>query len=247
MGFNLRLLPRYLLNLGLYRGVYYFIVVEFLNKSKFKLPGYKNTFYLRPSTTHKKVFREIFLFKSYAFPVVTSPSVIIDAGSNIGLSSIFFSRRFPGANIYSIEPETSNFEALKRNIECLSNITAIHTALWHKDAMLTIRDRNEHQWAFTVEECEASHPETFPAISVTSLMKKYGIEHIDLLKMDIEGSERELFSENYEYWLSRTKLLVVEVHDWMKPGCSAALFNAVSKYKIKTTIYEGMFVIEFNP
>ena len=247
MALNLKLFPRYLFNLGFYKGLIYFLRVEFLNKTKFKIPPYKNIFFLRPSTTDKKVFREIFLFEEYVFPTSYAPVTIIDAGANIGLSSVFFAHRFPDCSVYAIEPETSNFQMLKRNTESFSNIIPINTALWHKDAMVVIRDKQEHHWAFTVEESGKGYPDAFPATSLTSLMKKYGIEIIDLLKVDIEGSELELFSENYDYWLSRTRLLVIECHDWRKPGCSASVFNAVSKYKIKTNIHKGMLVMEINP
>ena len=54
--------------------------------------------------------------------------------------------------------------------------------------------------------------------------------HIDVLKLDIEGSEKEVFEEGYENWLPKTKLLLVELHDKMKKGCSRSVLNAVNKY-----------------
>ncbi len=247
MDTDLTLLPRYIKNLGLYNGLSAFCNVEFFKKTKFKIAQYPNYFYLRPLTTDIKVFREIFLYGAYSFEMNLSPSIIIDAGANIGLSSIFFAQRYPEATIYSIEPETSNFACLQKNIQGYTNITGLHTALWHRDAKLKIQDQQENHWAFRVEECEKGEPESFPAISLTSLMQCYQIEKIDLLKMDIEGAEREVFSENYDYWLSRTKLIVIELHDWIKGGCSSVFFNAISRYKIKTTVHEGMLIIEIFP
>ena len=63
-----------------------------------------------------------------------------------------------------------------------------------------------------------------------TIMLQEGWETIDILKIDIEGSEKELFSSNYEKWLPATKLIFVEVHDDMKKGCSKAVFSAIGKY-----------------
>ena len=60
--------------------------------------------------------------KEYDF-AVDRPSVIIDAGANIGLASIWFASKFPEARILAIEPEKSNYELLVRNVEPLHHVT----------------------------------------------------------------------------------------------------------------------------
>ncbi len=247
MAFELRLLPRYLKNLGIFRGLSAYCKVEFFGMKKFKLHGYAHYFFLRPYTTDKKVFREIFLLRAYAFNLNFVPRVIIDAGANIGLSSVFFAKRFPDAMIYSIEPESRNFECLVNNTLGYDNIKRVQTALWNRDAMLKISDKNETQWAFSVQECNKNDPESFPGISLTSFMQNEQIAEIDVLKIDIEGAEQEVFSESYDYWVKRTKVIVIELHDWLRAGCSSVFFKAISRYKIKTTIHEGMLIIELLP
>jgi len=104
---ELKLLPRYILSLGPIHGFFLFIQVELLNKSRIQLPRYEKAIFLRKGTSDKKVFREVFLFKIYNFPWPDNPpKIIIDAGANIGLSSIFFANRFPDAMIIAVEPET---------------------------------------------------------------------------------------------------------------------------------------------
>ena len=68
------------------------------------------------------------------------------------------------------------------------------------------------------------------AVSYTHLSR------IDILKIDIEGAEKELFSSGFENWLPRTKILFVEVHDDMKKGSSKSVFNATSKYNFRFTM-----------
>ena len=61
-------------------------------------------------------------------------------------------------------------------------------------------------------------------------MADYGITVLDLVKIDIEGAEKELFENGYEKWLPKTRVLVVELHDRMKPGCSKSVFSAICQY-----------------
>jgi len=206
------------------------------------MKGINHRIKLRNNTTDRLVFQEVFLFQSYDV-LHLNPKVIIDAGGNIGLTSIFFANKFPQAKIYSIEPSDSNFEMLLSNTKLYTSITPIHSALWNKDTSLRIKNKNENHWAFSVEECPPNHPDSFNALSLTSLMKKYNIEYIDILKLDIEGSERELFQDNFDYWISRTRCILLELHDWFKGDCSKTVYKALSNYNFKTTAFNGMLLL----
>jgi hypothetical protein len=81
-----------------------------------------------------------------------------------------------------------------------------------------------------VQETVPDHPNSISAISIATIMQEQEWEHIDLLKIDIEGSEKEVFESNYENWLPSTKSIVIELHDQMKKGCSRSVFAAISKY-----------------
>jgi hypothetical protein len=81
-------------------------------------------------------------------------------------------------------------------------------------------------------------------VTVDELSNRLG-GHIDLLKLDIEGSERELFSENVS-WLDQVGEIVIELHDCYRPGCAKAFYSAVaSKWFLQEIIGENIFV-EFS-
>jgi len=66
-------------------------------------------------------------------------------------------------------------------------------------------------------------------------MKQFNVDHIDILKIDIESSEKELFEENFEKWLPKVKVVIIELHDRMKEGCTRSFFKAMVNYKFTMT------------
>ncbi|HTH54663.1 MAG TPA: FkbM family methyltransferase [Cyclobacteriaceae bacterium] len=239
MDLQINLLPRYLTNWGIIHGFIAFFKVEVMGYSAISLKGIPYPFHLRKGSSDRLVFHEVFLFNGYDIKV-PDPKVIVDGGANIGLTSIYFANKFKNATIISIEPSGSNFHLLEKNTKNYSSIIPVHSALWNRDAYLKIKSNDEAAWAFSVEECDPKHSEAFPAISLSSLMKQKGIAYIDVLKLDVEGSERELFFDNYDYWIRRTKCILVELHDWSKKDASKQVFKTISQYNFTTLTLNGM-------
>jgi len=57
-------------------------------------------------------------------------------------------------------------------------------------------------------------------------LEQSDFEYIDILKLDIEGAEKELFADNTELWLPKVNIVVIELHDWLQEGCSQAFYAA---------------------
>jgi hypothetical protein len=66
-------------------------------------------------------------------------------------------------------------------------------------------------------------------MSIETLLKKYSIDRLDILKLDVETSEKQIFSNNYEGWITRVKMIVLELHDRFEVGCAQAFFGAVTR------------------
>ena len=220
-----------------------FFQFELLQSGKGRVKGIPQKIQLRPNSTDLAVFREIFLFKSYEISLDKTPEIIIDGGGNIGLSGVYFANKFPGCKIYSFEPDHDNFQVLCKNVKPYEWITPVQAALWHKDSYIRIVNKNVHQWAFEVEESSPTDSEAILGVSITTVMKKYSFQHIDLLKLDIEGSEKELFSEHFQAWIPFTKYILVELHDWLRPGASKAVFKAIAENDFDVTLVNGMLLM----
>jgi FkbM family methyltransferase len=182
---------------------------------------------LRLHTSDTMVFGGVIIDEEYRLGLPASASVIVDAGANIGLTSVFYATSIPKARIFAIEAERSNFELMVKNVRRYPNIIPIHAALWNNEGFISIADPlpgASGNWGFTV----SSKPGDVRAITIRSLMREYGIDHIDLLKVDIEGSEIEVFKACD--WQDRVDSIVIELHDRFKPGCSEVVNRALEGF-----------------
>jgi FkbM family methyltransferase len=186
---------------------------------------------IRRDTTDDKVFRDVFIFNEFKLPIRLAPKLIIDAGAYTGFSSLYYSLKYPQAKIIAIEPDDSNFEILKKHIERLPNIVGIRAGVWPKDAFLKFVDENAEKWSVQVAEVSGSEKHDVEAVTIEAVLKKTGFDRIDVLKLDIEGSEKELFSGNCDVWMDKVNIIVIELHDRKKNGCAESFYSAVDRAK----------------
>jgi FkbM family methyltransferase len=184
-------------------------------------------------TTDLSLFEEIIINAEYALEPSEPPSVIIDAGANIGLTSVFFANRFPTARIIAVEPEPANFELLKKNVAYYPNVTPLRAALWKEDGNVTLFDPGSGSWGFQTREQRDGESGTgsVPSMSIATLMARCSLQWIDLLKVDIEGAEKEVF-ERAEAWIERVGILMIELHDRDKAGCTASVRSATRNFDL---------------
>lgn len=202
----------------------------------FEVEGYEHKMKLRTQTSDVPTFQQIFLNTRYEMELPYAPKTIIDGGANIGFASVFFAQKYPEAEILAVEPDSSNMALTQHNTGPYDNITTLQSAIWGKTSHLKIKNPDFEKWAFEVVEAEADEPGAFQAFSIADLIQKMGWESVDLLKLDIEGSEMSVFQSGYESWLPKVKILIVELHEKMQPGCTRVFEEAVEKYPFKKTI-----------
>jgi len=196
---------------------------------KMHVPCLKYPIFLRAQTSDVIVFNQIFIDGELDFEVPNLPSSIVDAGANIGLASVYFASRFPNARIIALEVEKSNFELLTRNTSLYPNITCLQKALWSGQKQLSIVNPTDEPWTFRVSEAVSENAAlSVMSIGVTDMMQEFDHQQIDLLKIDIEGAEREIFQNGMDHWIDRVGMIAVELHDRIVPGCKKALEDGLS-------------------
>lgn len=221
----------------------YYTLLEQLNKLhlvkgivSIKFPGLKHRLFLRSGTSDFRLFRNIFINGEYDIDLPFTPKTIIDGGGNIGMAAIIFANRYPNAKIVTVEPEDSNFEILKKNVSAYKNIKPIKAGIWRNSSYLHIRNPGSGKWAFIIEESDIPDEKSIKGFSIEDIIRESGWQNADLVKLDIEGSEKEVFENNPGTWLNSAKGLIIELHNWIKPHCSDAVYNAVHHYNFQESV-----------
>lgn len=174
----------------------------------------------------RDVFREVWMRGVYDYLIPFEVKTVLDCGANIGLTTLLFRKRFPSARIISVEPENSNFISLQKNTKEDPNIFCVKAGIWRHDGHI----QSLHEGTNVFRVVDADGESSLKAISIPSIMKKYKLSEIDLLKMDVEGAEKEIFTQDVEPWLPKVKVLLIEFHDAIKPGCSQAVFSKLAQF-----------------
>lgn len=171
--------------------------------------------WLRPGTSDRMVFDQIFVFGEYS-PLLrgTPPDFIIDLGANCGLSSLWFLTHFPDAMVIYVEPDRSNFDAARRNLSPFtSQVCGVNAAVWDSERFIYLEpptDSGPPQWGMRTLE-EGVHGERVSALPLDRILEKLPAEARPLLKIDIEGAEERLF-DGAEKWLARVDTIAIEIH-----------------------------------
>jgi FkbM family methyltransferase len=174
--------------------------------------------------TDPQVFQKVFVAKEYDFNLPEDARNIVDAGANVGYSAVWFALRYPKARIIAIEPDEENFAILRETCAAFENITCVLGAVWSQDTKLELR-RNSKSWGSRTIEGQGA---TVPAYSLNTIMRDHALDKIDILKIDIEGAEKEVFSAPDRQWLDKVTCMAIETHDRFRPGSQAAVRDATA-------------------
>lgn len=179
----------------------------------------------KPPSSDFNVFNQVFVNEEYRPLInlleeknaINESLFVIDAGGNIGAFSVYLNCFLPDASFLIIEPDESNCKFLNSNITHneINVRKIIKGGLWSSDGYLEIkRDfRDQTDWAIRVQESQK--PNNLKAYSLKGIMTNLEINIIDILKIDIEGSEKELFSDKEKITevLKKVRFLCIEIHD----------------------------------
>jgi FkbM family methyltransferase len=200
--------------------------------------------YYRVHTTDINVLQQVFLNGEYDCAAFEQEvETIVDCGANIGCASAFFLSRYSNSRVVAIEAAQENFEICRLNLEPYKlRATAINGAVWPRSEALTVvrgEPGRVKQWAFTVRPCQEGEPSEIMGISLDSVLERSSKGQIDLLKIDIEGGERELFASGCESWLPRVRTIVIETHG---AECREIFLQAVNSHGFQVEHAEHVLI-----
>lgn len=173
--------------------------------------------------TSKEEFKilsnEIFIEEIYKTKLNTTSPTILDIGSHIGLSIIYFKDIYPEAEIIGFEPNPNIFPILEENIysNALQKVKLYNIALAEKESKRDLYIDTSGEGAFSTSSFRKNAwngKQNTRAITVKcNKLSLYITKEIDLLKIDAEGAETEIIRELYNSGkLSMIKNIIVEYH-----------------------------------
>jgi FkbM family methyltransferase len=223
--------------------------------------GKRLFFYRETSRTDLEVIKQTFqtqhynlgqfqlsrVLRNYANQVATNGAslLVIDAGANIGASSVYLTQLDPRIHVCAVEPEPGNYSVLEANSVGLP-ITPIEAALASEAGKLWLTDPGIGEWGFRVGTGTGARQVT--AITMTDILRRFDVARYRPLicKIDIEGGESDLFRANVA-WIDQFPLIVIELHDWLLPGTSNSknFLSAISKRSFDV-VFRGENIFCFN-
>jgi FkbM family methyltransferase len=165
--------------------------------------------------TFKEIVREE-VYRCIVDRIPKDCEYIVDLGAHIGLATRYLADKFANAKICSVEPCPENFALLSENVADLvraGRCTTLNRAAWNKCTQVSLSNHAENARYSSVRVVPAvtGSNRSIRAVTVLQILEEAKFPRIDLLKIDIEGAESELFSGNVD-WLQKTGVIAIEFH-----------------------------------
>jgi FkbM family methyltransferase len=183
-------------------------------------------------------FKSIFMKEHYmeglGLPVGERP-VVVDVGANLGFFSFFAASRFRGARIFSYEPIPRNFEEMERNVRSNPgmDVNCRRMAVSGISGTIELSYEGDDDFPTTATTIpsgrKTGRTEKVKAVTLAEVLKEEGLNRIDLLKMDCEGSEFSILYQSSHDTLERVSQMALEVHSRSNSGENT---DSLSKFLI---------------
>jgi FkbM family methyltransferase len=176
----------------------------------------------RPGTSDPLVINQVLLRPGrkaeYYLPLALKPKVILDIGSNIGASILYFHERFPSAKICGFEPHPETFRILQENVGAIPSVEVFNYALGAADARISVAFDGIDFSGFVAKPNFAKTRETLATTECEvkhagEVMENLGLVRADLIKIDCEGAEYDILTALPEEMLRECKWIAGEMHD----------------------------------
>jgi FkbM family methyltransferase len=157
------------------------------------------------------VLDEVFLQSSYEVDSRLAPSVIVDAGCNIGATLHLFAAKYPRARLIGIEPNPEVFVRLRQNTRTLAHLDLSEAALAPHDGRLRLHVGRDSWAASVLQVDDEATGVDVRAMTLRTLLDTFSIDRIDVLKVDIEGGEYGVLAA-FDDW-EQVGTIVLEWHE----------------------------------
>jgi len=173
--------------------------------------------------------------------------VIVDIGAHIGVHTVNYAINNPAAVVYAIEPSLPNIDLLKKNIVKfgISNVKVFNVAVSDEPGVVTVYNNGDNSGDTRIYQSDDYFPvSTNDAVAqpLDSIMD--GVDRIDYIKMDTQGSEFEVFTGGKDCIIKHRPVIFMEFWPrglWLRGASMEAFLDVLDAcdYKIKCYHHRG--------
>jgi len=164
----------------------------------------------------RSIWREIYTKTPYYFRTNKVDPVILDVGSNVGVSVLYFLQLYPNARITAFEPDLGTFQLLSETVESNNlNVELVNKAVYSYTGSLTWHGGEPGSLSSSILSRDADHATPNTATRPCVRLSDYVAGPVDLLKLDVEGVEIDVLTELAESGAIRQiQRMAIEFHPW---------------------------------
>lgn len=187
-----------------------------ISRPDYRLYRFRNglRFVGRPKKIDRGPMFDIILNHEYDRYHVSPKDIVVDIGAHVGTYSVLAGKN--GASVLAIEPDPESFRLLRINL-LLNNVAGVaeNIALLNKTGHATLKSSNEQSSAnsLILKEAGLSYADIeVPTDTLENVLKRNGIGHVDILKMDCEGAEYSILGSVSEKTAASIDRMIIEYH-----------------------------------
>ena len=191
-------------------------IVDMSGPRYHRLIGYGDIPFLFPSQTEPYETTREYL----EFADLKEGQTVLDIGAYSGVTSIIFAQLIgPTGHVYAFEPDETNYECAKINLEMAAkvmgvrNITLLKKAVWsHGDGLLFSTEGSMGSSAVEITGGGRGKEQKVDTITIEQFCRQQNLTHVDFIKIDIEGAELQVLTSSAPTLKSLNVKLIIEPH-----------------------------------
>lgn len=184
-----------------------------------KPKGFRHNIKIRRNYVDREVIHYV-LQDQYHLPPKSSKisrtPVILDLGSNIGLTIVHMKHIYPNAKIIGYEMNKENFLLAKRNTKFFDDVIVNNKAVWFENKVVFYKINSCHDAYSVIDNKELSENKQekveVQSTTIPNIIEEYNLNYVDYLKMDIEGAEEAILNSDDLSWLNIIHSMNIEMH-----------------------------------